>query len=172
MSISFRWLGAAGIELETSGEVLLVDPYLTRIPLWKTLFGRIQPDMSAVQSIEKCDYILVTHSHFDHLLDVPPIVLKTGAIVYRLVQHTPAAGFTRRYPDLIQTVHLGDRLCARRVRVSECFPSNTTASPDSTPDALPRVLSSASQGAGLPHGFRLLLPYYSGRHEVFNRPRD
>jgi hypothetical protein len=41
---TFRWLGVAGFELQYDQQRLLVDPYLTRIPLNKLWFGKISPD--------------------------------------------------------------------------------------------------------------------------------
>ena len=80
--ITFRWLGVAGVEITSDKQTLLVDPYLSRVPIWKSYFGRIQPDSAAADKIQRADFILVTHAHFDHILDVPGIVRKTGAKVY------------------------------------------------------------------------------------------
>jgi L-ascorbate metabolism protein UlaG (beta-lactamase superfamily) len=78
-----RWLGAAGIELRDNGHVLTVDPYLTRTPVWKTWVGRVESDRELVaDKIRDCDHILVTHAHWDHILDVPDIVRNTGATAY------------------------------------------------------------------------------------------
>jgi L-ascorbate metabolism protein UlaG (beta-lactamase superfamily) len=79
----FRWLGAAGLEFRYNGFTLLVDPYLSRIPVVKVLFCRIKPDEQKVfNQITAADAILVTHSHFDHLMDVPLIAKKFGSPVY------------------------------------------------------------------------------------------
>lgn len=79
----FRWLGVAGIEIETNGRIMLVDPYLSRIGLWRVLFGRLQPDRELIAStIHRCDYVLVTHAHYDHLMDVPEVVKRTGALTF------------------------------------------------------------------------------------------
>ena len=41
-----------------------------------------QPDAATIDSrVKRADYILVTHTHYDHVLDVPHIALKTGATV-------------------------------------------------------------------------------------------
>src|SRR5512136_317987 len=79
----FRWLGAAGLELSYNGFTLLVDPYLSRVPILRALFCRIKPDEQKVFSrITAADAILVTHSHFDHLMDVPLIAKKFGCPAY------------------------------------------------------------------------------------------
>jgi L-ascorbate metabolism protein UlaG (beta-lactamase superfamily) len=80
--VTLRWLGVAGIEIVSDKQTLLIDPYLSRAPIWKSYLGRIQPDPQAIDKIQRADLILVTHSHFDHLLDVPEIVNRTGARVY------------------------------------------------------------------------------------------
>ncbi|MBE0479638.1 MAG: MBL fold metallo-hydrolase [Dehalococcoidia bacterium] len=78
--IQFRWLGVAGIELSVNGQVLVIDPYFTRIPFWRAWFGRVEPDRGLIaQKVRTCDFVLVTHAHFDHLMDVPEVVLNTDA---------------------------------------------------------------------------------------------
>ena len=81
--IGFRWLGVAGFELEWNGSILLVDPFLTRPPAYKLLFGRTRPDGALLrQHIPRADHILISHSHYDHLLDAAEIASYTGAQVY------------------------------------------------------------------------------------------
>jgi L-ascorbate metabolism protein UlaG (beta-lactamase superfamily) len=80
--IWFRWLGVAGIELNLRGQVLLIDPFFTRPPFWRMWFGRVRPDRELVAAeIPRCDHVLVTHAHWDHLMDVPDVARNTGATV-------------------------------------------------------------------------------------------
>jgi L-ascorbate metabolism protein UlaG (beta-lactamase superfamily) len=78
----FRWFGVAGIELHFGPEVLLVDPFLTRPALRRLFFGRSPPNRALLQQhIGRADVVLVTHAHWDHLLDVAPIAESSGALV-------------------------------------------------------------------------------------------
>jgi len=78
-----RWLGIAGIDLTVNNQVLLIDPCLTRIPFKRLWVGGVQSDHSLLSSyISRVDHILVTHAHYDHLLDVPGLARATGAQVY------------------------------------------------------------------------------------------
>jgi L-ascorbate metabolism protein UlaG (beta-lactamase superfamily) len=80
--VYFRWLGAAGVEFEVNGCRLLIDPFLTRFPLWK-LLSRVEPDAKIIREfIRPCQAILVTHAHWDHLADVAAIASLYGALVY------------------------------------------------------------------------------------------
>jgi len=81
--LSFRWLGIAGIELSYHNQVLLIDPCLTRIPFWRLWYGKLHSDHSLVaQVIPHADHILITHSHYDHLLDAPGLAITHGAGIY------------------------------------------------------------------------------------------
>lgn len=91
--LRFTYFGAAGWEISDDNVTVLVDPYISRIQYvdrqhpdddrrvyardeigdWNTdLIDRLIP---------KADFILVHHSHYDHLGDVPYIAKKTGAKV-------------------------------------------------------------------------------------------
>jgi hypothetical protein len=81
--MELRWLGVAGIELRSDGQILAIDPYFTRMPLRRMLglLGRMQSDERLVaDQVPRCDFVLVTHPHYDHLADVPEVVHNTGAI--------------------------------------------------------------------------------------------
>ena len=82
-NVQVRWLGTAGYELRAQGTTLLIDPYLTRVGLWPFLTRRIGPDPAAIaRHVSAADAIFVSHSHFDHVLDVPHVASMTGARVY------------------------------------------------------------------------------------------
>lgn len=81
--INFRWLGVQGIELRVDDKILLIDPFLSRPPFHRLFFGRVKPDHDLLATyIQKADYILITHPHWDHIMDVPEIVRNTKASVY------------------------------------------------------------------------------------------
>ena len=89
----FTYFGAAGWRISDGNVTVLVDPYISRIPYTdrrhpdddRRAFGRdevgeINTDL--IDSlISEADFILVHHTHYDHLGDVPYIAKKTGAKV-------------------------------------------------------------------------------------------
>ena len=73
-----RYLGINGLEFTADGKTLLVDPYVSRTPKTQNIVCR--PDVVR-RHIPRADYIVLTHSHYDHLGDVPEIASYTGALV-------------------------------------------------------------------------------------------
>ena len=84
-AVRVTYLGVNGYQFEANGHALLVDPYFTRAGLTAVaLQQRIEPDEARIafglQHIRpRPDAVLVTHAHFDHLLDVPAIMRRTNA---------------------------------------------------------------------------------------------
>lgn len=75
-----RWLGLAGIELSLDYQTLLIDPCVTRFPFWRMWIGRVCTDRERIaEMIPRADFVLVTHAHWDHLMDVPEVVRNTDA---------------------------------------------------------------------------------------------
>lgn len=86
--LELEWLGVAGYRLTYEGRTLLIDPYVSRVPL-RALFRRdaahadpalhdrlIAPRAGDVLGI------LVGHTHFDHAIDVPALARRFGAKAY------------------------------------------------------------------------------------------
>lgn len=69
MKITFY--GHASLGIEVGGKHIIVDPYITANELAK--------DIDIMQL--KADYILLTHAHGDHILDVDAIANNTGAVI-------------------------------------------------------------------------------------------
>lgn len=69
MKITFY--GHASLGIEVGGKNIIVDPYITA----NELANHINIDEL------KADYILVTHAHGDHVLDVEAIAKRTGATI-------------------------------------------------------------------------------------------
>jgi L-ascorbate metabolism protein UlaG (beta-lactamase superfamily) len=69
--MQFTYYGHACFAVETGGQTLLFDPFITLNPLAKSI------DASKVRA----DVILVSHGHNDHLADAVAIAQRTGAPV-------------------------------------------------------------------------------------------
>ena len=93
--VELKYLGTAGWQISDDNTTILIDPYISRVKLGngpsvnkldkrKTVLRSdyFVSDSILIDSlIDKVDFILVHHSHFDHLSDVPYIAKKTGAKV-------------------------------------------------------------------------------------------
>lgn len=96
-AVRVTYLGVNGYQFEANGHCLLVDPYFTRAGLTTVaLQRRIDANeariASGLQHIRpSADVVLVTHAHFDHLLDVPEIMRRTHA---RLVSGATAVNLS------------------------------------------------------------------------------
>src|SRR5215471_9049196 len=101
--VTLTYMGTAGWEITDGNTVILLDPYLSRIygpqPPGRPPFARASgdsrpqygwtdvavPDTAVIDShVKKADFVLVTHTHYDHVLDAPHIALKTHATVIGL----------------------------------------------------------------------------------------
>lgn len=83
MKITFY--GHACLGIEVSGKHIIVDPFITGNPKAAHI------DINNL----KADYILLTHAHQDHTLDVEAIASRTGAVIvsnYEIATHYGAKG--------------------------------------------------------------------------------
>jgi L-ascorbate metabolism protein UlaG (beta-lactamase superfamily) len=57
--------------------------FFSRPSLRYLLFGRPETRAALVaRTLPRCDYILVSHSHWDHVMDVPQVIRQTGAVAF------------------------------------------------------------------------------------------
>lgn len=82
LPVHLTYLGVAGWRIDDGAHVLLVDPYFSRANV-EDGSVMLSPDESLIAQYApaRADAILVGHSHYDHLLDVPSIAKRTGARV-------------------------------------------------------------------------------------------
>ncbi|MFF5933471.1 MBL fold metallo-hydrolase [Streptomyces sp. NPDC012508] len=87
-STSLRWLGTSGWRIDVGGRTVLFDPYLTRFKtgLFDGVFNPAtqiaDTDPTFVREFAgRPELILVSHSHWDHIADVPYLAKTTGARV-------------------------------------------------------------------------------------------
>lgn len=84
--VRVTYLGTNGYLLEAKDTTVLIDPYFSRMSLFRSALGlrtvgRPEFVEQWVRGIGRIDAILVTHGHVDHLYDVPQIARLTGAKV-------------------------------------------------------------------------------------------
>jgi L-ascorbate metabolism protein UlaG (beta-lactamase superfamily) len=112
--VTLTYLGTAGWRVEDEEHVLLVDPYVSRLSVDDSTIP-LTPDKAAIERFAppRVDGILVGHSHYDHLLDVPDIALRSGAMVVgteSTLNVVRAAGVNERRLTLVhggETVAIG-----------------------------------------------------------------
>jgi len=83
MRITF--LGHASLAIQIKDINILVDPFIS---------GNEKASHINIEEL-KADYILITHAHQDHILDVEAIAKRTGAIIvsnYEIVTHYGSLG--------------------------------------------------------------------------------
>lgn len=64
------WLGHGSFRFEIAGQTLLLDPWLSGNP--------VLPEDQHDAAIAGASHILLTHVHFDHVVDVVPLAKKLG----------------------------------------------------------------------------------------------
>lgn len=86
MTITF--LGTTTLLFDDGKDQILFDAHLSRPSIMKMLFCKLKTDQKIVDSIlkkhpvDRLKGIFISHSHYDHVLDMPYISNKTGAHVY------------------------------------------------------------------------------------------
>lgn len=130
MTLTIRWLGAAGLEFVLDGCTLLIDPFFSRPPLWALLCGRrLIPDRSLVaRYAPRADAVLVTHPHYDHLMDVPAVLEETGARAFGSPNTQALLRLHGVEDERITVIHTGGRFSAGPFQV-EVYPARHTATP-------------------------------------------
>lgn len=84
--MKITYLGHAALAIEVAGKKLIVDPFISPNPLAKDI------DIDALEA----DFILITHAHQDHIVDVDAIAKRTGAKIvsnFEIVTHYGNLGF-------------------------------------------------------------------------------
>lgn len=74
MDVTLDWLGVATFRLTIGDTVIFLDGYLDRV-------SAAPPVGMTTADVDRADWVLVGHSHFDHLWGVERIAAQTGATV-------------------------------------------------------------------------------------------
>jgi L-ascorbate metabolism protein UlaG (beta-lactamase superfamily) len=116
MHITLDWLGVSTYRLKIDDLVIFLDAYLDRVP------AAPKVGLSASQ-VDRAHFILVGHSHFDHLWGAERIARNTGAVVIGSYETARAMSQEEVPESQIMAVAGGERVrLSDRVTV-RVFPS-------------------------------------------------
>lgn len=96
--LQINFFGVTCFLLQWRDTAVLIDPFWTYLPLMKVGFGKTMPDPKQVDKylpmLGKVESVLVGHSHYDHVLDLPYVAphLSSGTEVFanQTLAHTLA----------------------------------------------------------------------------------
>ena len=97
--MTFTYYGHSCFCVEAGGKKFLFDPFISGNEL-----AREKVDIETIEA----DYILVSHGHMDHVLDLVAIAKRTGAKVigcYEVVTWAMGQGITNAHPMNFGTAH-------------------------------------------------------------------
>jgi L-ascorbate metabolism protein UlaG (beta-lactamase superfamily) len=122
-TLRFRWLGVAGIELRTNEQTLVIDPFVTRPPFRRMWVGRVRSNSAlATATVPRCDFILVTHAHWDHVMDVPEVIRQTGATAFGSPNTCQLLALLGVPQERIHEIKVGDQFTLRTFQI-KVFPA-------------------------------------------------
>jgi L-ascorbate metabolism protein UlaG (beta-lactamase superfamily) len=116
MSVTLDWYGCATFRLRAMGLTLFLDAYIDRVP------GAAGSGRSATD-IDECDWILIGHSHFDHVYGAETIAANTGCRIigsYETVRVLESCGVAL---DRMIPVAGGERIALGDGVIVSVFPS-------------------------------------------------
>ncbi len=116
MGATLDWYGCATFRLTFGGLVVFLDAYIDRAP------GAPGTGLTA-DDIDRADWIVVGHSHFDHLWGAERIARRTGATIigsYETVRVMQEQGVP---PAQLMPVSGGERVRLRDDAIVSVFPS-------------------------------------------------
>lgn len=122
-SPEMRWLGVAGIELRANEQILVIDPFVTRPPLRRMWWGRVRSDTSlTAATVPHGDFVLVTHAHWDHVMDVPAVIDQTRAAAFGSSNACQLLAILGVPEERLHEIKAGDQLTLGTFQV-EIFPA-------------------------------------------------
>ena len=98
--LRMRWLGTACFEIVMpNGKTLVIDPFVD-----EAVSSPVTSDQ-----FEGCDYMFLTHGHYDHILDAGKLAARFNPIIYcsRLASESLCIHLDVN-PDQVRTVTAGD----------------------------------------------------------------
>lgn len=132
-AVHFQYLGNGGWLIRGMDTALLTSPFFSNPPIWRVALSTIAPNRSRIETclrrvdgLDAVGLILVGHSHYDHLMDLPIVLehVPTSASILGDITMTNTLAFTRfvtRTAELVSTAgdfaHSGRWSHVRGIRV-------------------------------------------------------
>jgi glyoxylase-like metal-dependent hydrolase (beta-lactamase superfamily II) len=113
---TLEWFGCATFRLRVDGLVVMLDAYIDRAP------DAAGPGIG-VEVVEECDWILIGHSHFDHLYGAERMMAATDAMLvgsYETIRVMTEAGVD---PDRMICVAGGETIALSPTTRLSVYPS-------------------------------------------------
>lgn len=107
--LHLKWLGVNFFQIDLpGGKTLVIDPYI----------NRFQKPIPKIDKVNRCDYLFLTHGHYDHILDAGKVIENFAPRIFcnkttaeNLIEYQGIA------PESINTVQDGDVLNLEEVAV-------------------------------------------------------
>ena len=116
MDIRLAWYGTSTFRLTVGHTIVFLDAYLDRVP-------EAPPVGLGSSDVDRADFVLIGHSHFDHILGAETIALNTGATLVGSYQSMRIMAANGVPEDQLMAVSGGEPVqLTSRVRV-RVFPS-------------------------------------------------
>ena len=136
-AVGLRWLGVAGIELRMNEQILEIDPFVSRPRLWRLLLRRLRSNEALITAtVPRCDFVLVTHAHYDHVMDVPEVIRQTRATAFGSPNTCQLLALLGVPQEHIHEIKVGDRFPLGHFQV-EILPAEHLKVPGFPPGPLP-----------------------------------
>lgn len=115
------YLGHACVSIEIEGKTFLVDPFISGNPLASHI------DVNSI----KADYILITHAHQDHILDVETIAKNNNSV---LISNPEILNYFRKLGLNGHEMNIGGshRFEDRKIKIKMLRAEHSSSFPDGT----------------------------------------
>ena len=117
LGVRIKWLGCACFEMDFGALTVVNDPWIT---------DNKKMDLTW-ENVEKCDIITLTHSHFDHITDIPDLIKKFDPILITgQMTAFPMLEYTDMSPMKMYPMNPGLELDFDAVKIKGYFGRHTT----------------------------------------------
>lgn len=149
--MQMTWLGHSAVHLATAGQSILIDPFFTGNPTFPVGFE---------DRLERCDVIVVTHGHDDHVGDAARLAKKYGATL--IAQYEICMWLNGQGVESVQPMNTGGEIEVAGIRYA-MVPAFHSAGV---------IRDGAPQALGDPAGFVVTAPeaaiYHAGDTCLFS----